>query len=75
MPKCAMTFNLPEERNEMLIAQRGIDFYCVIVEIQKIIREHHRYGKKTRIKPGMTARRQRLPGELGRIFPAILKLK
>ena len=46
MPKCTMTFNLPEERNEMLIAQRGIDFYCVIVEIQNIIREHHRYGKK-----------------------------
>ena len=42
MPKCAMTFNLPEERNEMLIAQRGIDFYCVILEIKKIIREHHR---------------------------------
>jgi len=41
-----MTFNLPEERNEMLIAQRGIDFYCVIVEIQNIIRGHHRYGKK-----------------------------
>ena len=46
MPKCTMTFNLPEERNEMLIAQRGIDFYCVILEIKKIIREHHRYGKK-----------------------------
>lgn len=46
MPKCTMTFNLPEERNEMLIAQRGIDFYCVILEIKKVIREHHRYGKK-----------------------------
>ena len=46
MPKCTMTFNLPEERNEMLIAQRGIDFYCVILEIKKIIREHHGYGKK-----------------------------
>jgi hypothetical protein len=46
MPKCTMTFNLPEERNEMLIAQRGSDFYCIILEIQKIIREHHRYGKK-----------------------------
>ena len=41
-----MTFNLPEERNEMLIAQRGIDFHCVILEIKKIIREYHRYGKK-----------------------------
>ena len=46
MPKCTMTFNLPEERNEMLIAQRGIDFYCVILEIKSIIREHHKYGKK-----------------------------
>ena len=46
MPKCSMTFNLAEERNEMLTAQRGIDFYCVILEIKKIIREHHRYGKK-----------------------------
>ena len=46
MPKCTMTFNLPEERNEMLIAQRGIDFYCVILEVKKIIREHHRCGKK-----------------------------
>jgi hypothetical protein len=41
-----MTYNLPEERNEMLIAQRGIDFYCVILEIRKIIREHHKHGKK-----------------------------
>ena len=46
MPKCTMTFNLPEERNEMLIAQRGIDFYCIIVEIRNIIREHRKYGKK-----------------------------
>ena len=46
MPKCTMTFNLPEERNDMLIAQRGIDFYCILLDIQKIIREHHKYGKK-----------------------------
>ncbi len=41
MPQCTMAFNLPEEQNEMLMAQRGIDFYCVILEIRKIIREHH----------------------------------
>lgn len=46
MPKCTIAFNLPEERNEMLIAQRGIDFYCILLEIQKIIREHPKYGKK-----------------------------
>jgi hypothetical protein len=48
MPQCTVTFNLPEERNEMLIAQRGIDFYCVILKIRKIIREHHKHGKKIR---------------------------
>lgn len=48
MPKCTMTFNLPDERNEMLIAQRGIDFYCILLEIRKIIREHYKYGKKLR---------------------------
>ncbi|MEI7751921.1 MAG: hypothetical protein WCJ71_07505 [Candidatus Omnitrophota bacterium] len=46
MPKCTMTFNLPEERNEMFIAQRGIDFYCLILEIKSIIKEYHKYGKK-----------------------------
>jgi hypothetical protein len=44
MPKVRMEFTLPEERNELVIAQKGIDFYCAILEIQKLVRCHEKYG-------------------------------
>ena len=41
-----LKFKLPEEKNEFLIAQRGIDFYCAILEIHRILRDVEKYGKK-----------------------------
>jgi len=44
--KAILEFNLPEEKPELLLAQRGPDFYCAILEIQRVIREHYKYDKK-----------------------------
>lgn len=45
MPKVTLSFTLPEEKSECLLAQRGADFYCSLLEIQRVIREHNKYGK------------------------------
>ena len=46
MPKVTMQFDLPEEESEMLLAQRGSEFYCAILEMQKEVRQHRKYDKK-----------------------------
>jgi hypothetical protein len=45
MPKVTLSFTLPEEKHELLIAQRGIDFYGSLLNIQRVIREHYKYDK------------------------------
>jgi hypothetical protein len=45
MPKVTLSFILPEEKSELLLAQRGVDFYCSILSIQRVIREHYKYDK------------------------------
>ena len=46
MPKVTLQFTLPEEESDMLLAQRGSEFYCVIVDVINEIRNHNKYGKK-----------------------------
>jgi len=45
MARATLSFKLPEDEGAFLIAQRGIDFYCAILECQKVIREHRKYDK------------------------------
>ena len=44
MPKVTMSFNTPEENDELKMAQRGGDYYCVLMEIRNIYRNHEKYG-------------------------------
>jgi len=44
MSKCNIEFNLPEEENEMKLAQRGREYYCVIWDTLQEIRSYLKYG-------------------------------
>lgn len=44
MPKVIMEFNLPDEENELKLAQRGRDYYCIIWNILQEIRNWLKYG-------------------------------
>jgi len=44
MPKVTITFNLPEEENELKLAQRGKDYFCIIFETLQEIRSYLKYG-------------------------------
>jgi len=44
MPKVTITFNIPEEENELKLAQRGKDYYCVIHQTLQEIRSYLKYG-------------------------------
>jgi len=35
MPTLTLTFQLPEERVECLLAQRGVDYLCVLHELDR----------------------------------------
>jgi hypothetical protein len=43
MAEVTMKFNVPEDNDELKLAQRGGDFYCTILEIQNLIRSHEKY--------------------------------
>lgn len=45
MPKVTLHFTLPEEKNELLMAQRGADWYSCLTEIDRIMRQHRKYDK------------------------------
>lgn len=44
MPKVILEYNLPEEDNELKLAQRGHDYYCVIWDTLQEIRGYLKYG-------------------------------
>jgi len=46
VPSVTLRFNLPDEAGEYKIITRAGDFYCAILEIQKEMRQHWKYGKK-----------------------------
>ena len=58
MSKVTMTFDLPEEDGEFKIASRACDFYCSILEIRRIIREHEKYGNPKSAKETLDAVRE-----------------
>ena len=43
--KTVISFDLPDERNELLLAQRGAEFFSAIIEIQNILRSIRKYDK------------------------------
>ena len=43
MAEVTMKFNVPEDNDELKLAQRGGDFYCIILDIQQLIRSHEKY--------------------------------
>jgi hypothetical protein len=49
MPKVTMTFNLPEEKVELLIAQQGIDYYCALDELQRYRRQLYKYDERENV--------------------------
>ena len=48
MPKITMTFDLPDERDDLKLAQRGSDYYCFLFELDNELRSFlkHGYDKK-----------------------------
>jgi hypothetical protein len=38
-----LEFKLPEEEYEFKLAQRGRDYYCVILEVQRLLRDFRKY--------------------------------
>ena len=46
MTTATLTFTLPEDKGEFIMAHRGGDFYCSLREIQSIMRSHRKYDKK-----------------------------
>jgi len=43
MPKVILEFNLPEEEQDLKLAQRGSAYYCVIWEALQEIRNYTKY--------------------------------
>lgn len=43
MAEGVMRFKLPEENGEFRICMRAVDFYSMIIEIRKIIRDYEKY--------------------------------
>ena len=46
MPKATLTFNLPDDDSDFLLAKNGGKYYSALWEISKIIRKHWKYGAK-----------------------------
>lgn len=44
MSQVNITYNLPEEENELKLAQRGRDYFCVIHRTLQEIRSYLKYG-------------------------------
>ena len=43
MPIAKLTFKLPDESSEHILALRGGEFFCALEDIKKEIRSHHKY--------------------------------
>ena len=48
MSKATLSFNLPEEDGAFKMAPRGGDYYCALMEISRVLREHRKYDKSMR---------------------------
>jgi hypothetical protein len=46
MPKATLSFNLPEEDSDFLLAKNGGKYFSALWEIKQIIRKHDKYGTK-----------------------------
>lgn len=46
MPKHSIIFNLPEETNELKLAQRGGEYFAALFEIANELRKWRKYDKK-----------------------------
>jgi hypothetical protein len=46
MPKATLTFKLPEEDGEFLLAKNGGKYFSALCEIRTEMRNHWKYGKK-----------------------------
>ena len=44
MPKVTIEFNLPEESQDLKLAQRGKDYFCIIFETLQEIRSYLKHG-------------------------------
>lgn len=44
MPRVTMTFNLPDEREEMNHALKGEDYYCVLFDYMNRLRSELKYN-------------------------------
>jgi hypothetical protein len=42
--KAKLTFNLPEERDELKLAQRGADYFCFLWDLDQELRSWLKYG-------------------------------
>lgn len=50
MPKVILEFSLPDENNALKLAQRGSDYYCIILEIRRLIRDFEKYDNSDQNK-------------------------
>ena len=44
MPQHVIKFTLPKEENDLKLAQRGKDYYCIIWDTLQEIRNYLKYG-------------------------------
>ena len=44
MPQYVIKFNLPQEEQDLKLAQRGRDYYCIIFDVLQEIRSYLKYG-------------------------------
>ena len=56
--KAILEFSLPDDDGDHKIAVRAKDFYCSILEIRKIIRDHEKYGSPKSAKETLDAVRE-----------------
>jgi len=46
MAKATLSFDLPEEQDDFTLAKNGGKYYCILCDIQNIMRDHTKYDKK-----------------------------
>ena len=45
MPQATLTFDLPEERSDFALAQKGPEYFSIICAIREQIRNHEKYDR------------------------------
>lgn len=46
MVKATLTYNLPEDDSDFVLAKNGGKYYSALWQISQIIRKHRKYGQK-----------------------------